>query len=74
MNDLALGAVGKLIGCCPVKVVPKEDSEPHSILVARRIRIPLLPKVEQELQRMLSDGVIEEITEPTDWSSPIVPV
>ena len=36
--------------------------------------ISTLPKVEHELQRMLSNGVIKEITETTDWCSPIVPV
>ena len=74
MNDLAFGAVGKPVDCDPVKIVLKEDAEPDNIPVARRIPTLLLPKVEQELQHMLSDGVIKEITEPTDWCSPIVPV
>ena len=33
-----------------------------------------LGKVEKELKRMKVNGVIEEVTEPTEWVSPIVPV
>lgn len=35
---------------------------------------PLLPKVEEELQRMLRSGIITKVTEATDWCSPMVPV
>uniref|UniRef100_H2ZXM7 ribonuclease H n=1 Tax=Latimeria chalumnae TaxID=7897 RepID=H2ZXM7_LATCH len=35
--------------------------------------IPMLPKVKEELQRMVKSGVIE-ITEPTEWCTPTVPV
>ena len=69
MNDLAFGAVGKPVDCDPIKIVLKEAAEPYNIPVARRIPIPLLPKVEHELHCMLSDRVIEEITEPTDCCS-----
>ena len=74
INGLAFGTVGKPVHCDPIKIVLKEDAEPYNVPVARRIPIPLLPTVEHELQRMLSDRVIEEVTEPTDWCSPIVPV
>ena len=30
--------------------------------------------MEKELKRMKDNGVIEEVTEPTEWVSPIVPV
>ncbi|KAK7100952.1 hypothetical protein V1264_023813 [Littorina saxatilis] len=33
-----------------------------------------MKKVEEELERMKKAGIIEEITEPTDWCSPMVPV
>ena len=74
MNELAFGAVGKPVDCDPVKIVLKYDEELYNILVARRIPLPLLPKVEHELRPMLSDAVIEEVTQPTDWCYPIVPV
>ena len=60
--------------CTPIKIALKDDAQPYSQHTARRIPIPLLPKVEAELQRMEKDGVIERITEPTDWCAPIVPV
>ena len=41
---------------------------------ARRIPIPLLGKAEKEVKRMKDNGVIEEVTELTEWVSPIVSV
>jgi len=52
----------------------RDDATPYSISTARRISLPLLSKVEQELQRMEENGVIERITDPTDWCAPMVPV
>ena len=40
--------------------------------VARRVPIPLQDKVKAELKRMQENGIIEEVTEPTDWCSPMV--
>ena len=66
MNDLAFDAVGKPVDSDQIKIVLNEGAEPYNMLVARRIPITLLPKVKHELQRMLFDGVIEEITKPAD--------
>jgi hypothetical protein len=33
-----------------------------------------MPKVKQELKRLEESGVIDKVTEPTDWYSPIVVV
>ena len=41
---------------------------------ARYVPIPLLKKVEKEIKRMKDGGVIEEITEATEWVSPMVSV
>jgi transposase InsO family protein len=57
-----------------VKITLKDDIKPHCVTTARRIPFPLMPKVEAELQRMESQGVIVKVTEPTDWCAPIVPV
>ena len=35
---------------------------------------PLLPKVQEELEQMLANGIIEQVSEPTDWCAPMVPV
>ena len=52
----------------------KPDSTPYSVNVARRVPIPLIPKVKAELHRLQKEGVIAPITEATEWCSPMVPV
>ena len=34
----------------------------------------MLDIVKEELSRMLDDGIISKVTEPTDWCASIVPV
>ena len=63
-----------LLKCEPVKLVLKNDAIPYSVITARRVQFPLLSKVEAEIIRMENEGIIEEVTEPTDWCAPIVPV
>lgn len=67
------GDIG-LLKCDPVKIDLKANAEPYSLTSPRRVPFPLLPKVESELNRMLKMGIIEEVTEPTDWCAPMVPV
>ncbi|KAK6493915.1 hypothetical protein HHUSO_G330 [Huso huso] len=67
------GNIG-LLKTNPVKISLKEGAIPYSIPTARRISLPMLPKVKQELERMIECGVIEEIKEPTEWCAPMVPV
>ena len=52
----------------------KEDARPYTLSTPRRIAIPLLLKVREELSRMESMDVIERVTEPTDWCSGMVVV
>lgn len=66
------GELGLLKGK-PVKIVLKENAKPYSVAAPRRIPIPLLPRVEEELRRMEQNGIIEQVTEPTEVS-PMVPV
>ena len=58
----------------PVKIHLKDGASPYDVHTARRVPIPLLPKVQMELQRMEEQGVIEKVTQPTDWCAPMVPV
>ena len=57
-----------------MKIKLKDGAVPYSVNTARRVSVPLLPKVKEELQRMVNCGVIEEITEPTEWCAPMVPM
>ena len=58
----------------PVKIHLKEGAKPFHCNTARRVPVPLLPKVKNELERMENAGVIQKISEPTEWCSPIVVV
>ncbi|GFR95786.1 Pol polyprotein [Elysia marginata] len=62
------------IKCSPIKIILQPEAVPYHLSSPRRIPIPLNQKVEQELKRMKDQGVIEKVTDPTDWCSPMVPV
>ena len=64
--------LGKLQDSYQIKL--RNDAKPFALNAPRRIAIPLLPKVKEELQRMEALGVISKIEEPTEWCSPIVVV
>ena len=78
LHEVSLDPFGELdtqpIKCNPVKVMLKDNAQPYSLKVPRRIPIPLMEKVKEELLRMKRNNVIEEVTEPTDWCAGIVVV
>ena len=50
-----LDAITDGIGCLktePVKIILKENAQPSAVTVARRVPIPMLPKVKDELERL----------------------
>ena len=61
-----------LMKTSPVNIKINENATPYHVNVARRVPIPLLPKVESELRRMERDCVIKKITELTPWCAPMV--
>ena len=64
--------LGKLDGAYTIKL--REDATPYALTTPRRVAVPLMPKVKQELERMQSLGVITEITEATEWCAGMVVV
>ena len=56
------------------KIELKENAQPYALSTPRRIPIPLLPKVKEELVRMEKDNVIQKVEEPTDWVAGMVVV
>ena len=52
----------------------KTGAKPYALSVPRRVAVPVLPKVEQEIERMTKMGVITEVTVPKDWSAGMVVV
>lgn len=57
-----------------VKITLKEGTQLYSIAMPRHVPIPLLPRVEEQLKRIESMGIIEKVTDSTEWCTPMVPV
>ena len=64
--------LGELEGQFSIKLSP--GSTPHAITTPRRVALPLMPKVKEELQRMEKLGVISKVDIPTDWCAGMVVV
>ena len=64
--------LGKLKDSYEIKL--KSDAKPYTLQVPRQVALPLLPKVEAELQRMETLRVISKIEEPTEWCFSMVVV
>lgn len=57
--------LGEVIQPHAIKLKP--GAQPFSLKAPRRIPLPLMDKVKQELARMVDLGVICRVEEPTDW-------
>ena len=55
-------------------IVLKPGAKPFSLSTPRRISLPLMPKVREELTRMEQQGVISKVEEPTAWCTAMVVV
>ena len=64
--------LGKLEGDYKIKL--EQGAKPYALNTTRRVAVPLLKAVEQELHRMEELGVIARVTEPTDWCAGMVVV
>ena len=64
--------LGKLEGEYSIKL--NDDTEPFALNAPRRVPVPLMAAVKEELERMQELGVIEKVTDPTDWCAGMVVV
>ena len=64
--------LGKLQG--DYKIELKEGATPFALSTPRRVAIPRLKAVKEELERMEALGVIERVTQPTSWCAGMVVV
>ena len=64
------------LGCLKVNytIQLRSDAQPFALSTPRRVAVPLLPKVKEELERMEEMGVISKVSEPTDWCAGTVVV
>ena len=58
----------------PYTIELEKDAKPFAIYSPRRIPLPLMNKVKDELSRMEQMGVISKISEPTEWCAGMVVV
>ena len=52
----------------------KPDAKPHATSTPRRVPVPLLSKVKEELSRMEQMEIISKVDEPTEWCAGMVVV
>ena len=64
--------LGKLEGT--YSILLEEGAKPYALTVPRRVAIPLMQPVKEELCRMEKLGVISRVKEPTEWCTAMVVV
>lgn len=69
---LLFKGLGKLEGEYLIRL--EKEAEPYSMSVSRRVPIPLMKPVKEELSRMEKLGVITRVDQPTKWCAPMVVV
>ena len=50
-----------------------DDAEPCCLKTARKVAFPRMQPVKEELERMVKDGIITPVTQPTEWCAGMVP-
>ena len=56
------------------RIMLKPDAQPFALFMPRNVPIPLRKKVEEELPRMVSSGVISRVEQPSQWCAGMVVV
>ena len=65
-------SLGKLDGEYSIQL--EDGAKPFALTVPRRVAIPLMQPVKEELERMEKLGVISRVSEPTEWRAGMVVV
>ena len=68
-NSPQIGKIDK-----PYTIRLSEEARPFSIATPRRLPLPMKDMVEEELKNLQEQGIIRQVTKPTDWCAPIVVV
>lgn len=63
---------GGILNTEPVREV-LQNAQPYAVHTARQIPLPLVLLVKKELHRMETEGIIEKVTQPTEWCAAMVP-
>ena len=58
----------------PMKIVLNDDAQPFAVTAARSIPFAWRNKAKDQLDKLLRDGIISEVTHPTEWCHPLVVV
>ena len=64
--------LGKFPGQYTIQL--KDNARPFSIAAPRRVAVPRLPAVKEELERMERLGVVSKVDQPTEWCAGMVVV
>jgi hypothetical protein len=64
--------LGKMTGDYQIEL--RDDAQPFALSTPRRVAIPLLQSVRQELDHMEKRGVITKVNQPTEWCASMVVV
>ncbi|UYV76496.1 K02A2.6-like [Cordylochernes scorpioides] len=56
------------------KISLQPDAKPYALCTPRRVPIPLMKEVKEQLEEMTRLGVIESVEEPTEWCAGMVAV
>ena len=54
------------------RIYLRDDAQPFCVTTPRRVPLSLRDKLEEELNRLETGGIIRRVTEPTEWCAPIV--
>ena len=57
-----------------VDIILEPDAKPRRVYTARPITYAYREQIKQQVDDMVAEGIIEPVTEPTDWCHPIVVV